>query len=108
MLDARQLFLRLALAGLMTGGVAITLTGVTNAAPLSIASLGTTTAPFEKPAWVPRCWWRQGLWGSQQVCQQVWVEPRYYDYDRGYGFGGGWDYRRHYHDHDEDDEEEED
>ena len=108
MMHAHQLFVRLALAGLMTGCAAITLIGVADAAPFSTPSLGATTAPFEKAAWVPRCWWRQGLWGSQQVCQQVWVEPRYYDYDRGYRFGGGWDYRRHYHDHGEDNEEDED
>ena len=46
--------------------------------------------PFEKADWVPRCSWRQGLWGPQQVCQQVWVEPGYYDYGQGYGIGGGW------------------
>lgn len=106
MLNARQLFLRLALAGLMTGCAATTLTGVADAAPFSTPSLGATTAPFEKADWVPRCWWRQTLWGSQQVCQQVWVEPRYYDYGQGYGPGGGWDHRRHYHG--EDDEEGED
>jgi hypothetical protein len=106
MLDARQLFLRLALAGLMTSGVATT--GVANAAPFSIASLGTLAAPFDKAAWVPRCWWRGSPWGPQQACRQVWMEPRYYDYDRGYGFGGDWDYRRHYHDHHEHHEEDDD
>lgn len=106
MMHACQLFLRLGLAGLMTGCAAITLKGAANAAPFSTPSLGATTSPFEKAAWVPRCSWRQGLWGPQQVCQQVWVKSRYYSYDRGYGFGGGWDYRRHYHD--EDDEEDED
>jgi hypothetical protein len=102
MLDGRQLFLRLALAGLMTGGVAITPTGVANAAPFSIASLGTTAAPFEKAAWVPRCWWRGSPWGPQQVCRQVWMEPRYYDYDRGYGFRGDWHYRHENHEEDDD------
>ena len=74
----------------------------------AIASLGATAVPFDKTAWVPRCWWRPDLWGPQQVFKQVWVEPRYYDYHRGYGFGGGWDYRRHYHDHHEHDEEDDD
>jgi hypothetical protein len=88
MMHARQLFLRLGLAGLMTGCAAITPIGTANAAPFSTPSLGATTAPFEKAAWVPRCWWRQGLWGPRQVCQQVWVEQRYYNYDRGYASSG--------------------
>jgi hypothetical protein len=105
MLNARQLFSRLALAGLMTGCAAITLIGVADAAPFSTPSFGATPAPFEKADWVPRCSWRQGLWGPQQVCQQVWVEPGYYDYGQGYGSGGGWGYRRHYHDQDDEDDE---
>jgi hypothetical protein len=100
---AHQLFLRLGLAGLMTGCVALTPIGAANAAPFFTPSLGITTAPIEKAAWVPRCWWHQGLWGPQQVCQQVWVEPRYYDYGQGYGFGGGWNYRHRHHDEDDED-----
>jgi hypothetical protein len=62
--------------------------------------------PFDdiaKKKWDRMQAWRQGLWGPQQVCQQVWVEPRYYDYGQGYGFGGGWNYRRHHHDEDDED-----
>jgi hypothetical protein len=48
MMHARQLFLRLRLAGLMTGCAALTPIGAANAAPFFIPSLGTTTAPIEK------------------------------------------------------------
>jgi hypothetical protein len=98
---SRQLFLCLALAGLMTGGGAVTAIDVANAASLTVGSPNVAVTPFEKADWVPRCWWRPSAWGPQQICKQVWVEPQYQGFDGGYAFRGGGEYRRHYHDHHE-------
>ena len=104
-MDARHLLLRLGVASLIGDWIAIPLTGVANAEPASLPLLSAPTVSFNKAAWVQQCWWRQGLWGPQQVCQQVWVEPDYYNYDRGYRFDGGWGYHGPSDEEDEDDEE---
>jgi hypothetical protein len=104
---ARQMILRLAFAGLATGACAAAAPRAANAAPLSPASLNAAATPLEKADWVPRCWWRQGLWGPQQVCQQVWAQPQYYGYGGGYGGRGDWDYGRGHHEHREHNEDDE-
>jgi hypothetical protein len=67
--------------------------GAASASPAFPVPPAEIDSAIERTDWVQRCWWVDSPWGPRQQCRQVWVQPRYDNYDRGWGWGHGYDHR---------------
>ncbi|WP_026607136.1 hypothetical protein [Methylocapsa acidiphila] len=68
------LLFRATFAASLTAGAAAISTDTVNAAPLTVAPLGSNDAPMiDKAYWTSRCRWVPSPWGPQRRCRRVWV-----------------------------------